>query len=169
MSTQSLKLQLQFCRVFFNLLELHALFSRLFKESKVAIWIFIRNHKISRKCLIFLTYFLKPPPLTYMCFSFDSSCESSPDTPLPVHQCLNSGHPEKNQLSSCLGWESAEDERDDGWLGSVHWCAISPSRRWRSMGLPFSSFSFTEIELLLFVHWLCCVNLARAETSFQFY
>lgn len=110
-----------------------------------------------------------PPPLTYMCFSFDSSCESSPDTPLPVHQCLNSGHPEKNQLSSCLGWESAEDERDDGWLGSVHWCAISPSRRWRSMGLPFSSFSFTEIELLLFVHWLCCVNLARAETSFQFY
>lgn len=95
---------------------------------KHAFWsVFMRNPKIPRKYLFYshrLPEKLSLSRSQYLGFSSDSSCESSPDTPASVHQCLNSGHPEKNQLSSCLGWESAEDESDFerwqlAWLGAL--------------------------------------------------
>lgn len=136
---------------------------------KHAFWpVFMRNPKISRKYLI---YSHKHPekwslsPRLYLCFSSDSSCESSPDTPASVHQCLNSGHPETNHLSSCLGWESAEDESDfERW--QLAWlCALMCHLHQLMLdvyGLAFLMCLSLKLEHFLFVHGLW-VNGLRVD------
>ena len=128
---------------------------------------------ILRICFIFLLppWEIVPPP-SIMWFSLSSSCGSSPDA--PVSLCLNSGHPEKNQLSTCLGWESAEDENDfETWWPARDVCGvlqndwlIQQTLHDRDIKkLLFSSLLFQLNSFFFFFLWLFCVNLATAERN----
>lgn len=117
---------------------------------------------------------------------FGSSCGSSPDAPVSLHQCLNSGHPEKNQLSACLGWVSAEDENGSEWRWLAQLCALlSHLSLWAIQlgGISVGSFGWFKMfhvklqsraalsslvfsnTLYLLLFWLCGVNKTEAEES----